>query len=108
VRINKGQRNLDGLDLATLQTQLGYVQQQITNRLSGNGTATVGTEEVDGGGGLYLRAMEIQDLYDLQSDLANAIQKKQCGSTFTQASFGCDSGGAWGSGADPNPFWRGG
>lgn len=95
VRINKGQRNFDGVTLAQLTTWKGYVDQQIANRLAGNGTATTATEEIEIAG-LALRATPADELMDLSSDLANAIQKKLPGAVFTQGAFG----GCYGDGGD--------
>ncbi len=101
MRINKGQRNWDGLDLATLQSIKTKLVNAYTERLAGNGVNTMATEEIMIAG-LALRAVTLEELADQIADVANAIQKKLPGSTFTQASFGSSCA------SPPNPFgWQG-
>lgn len=102
MRIYKGQINFDGYDLATLQTFQTQVQNARTLRLSGNGSGTFATEEIEIAG-LALRAVPMEELALLEQDIANAIQKKQPGSMFTQAIF---HGGSGPSAYDPYPWAR--
>lgn len=88
VRIQKHQRNFDGLDTASLNTMKAQLQQAISNRIAGNGVAQQATEEIMIGG-LALRAVTLEELQDQLSDVCNALQKRNPGSTFTQITF-CD------------------
>jgi hypothetical protein len=101
MRIQKsGQLNWDGFSLTQLTAFQTNLIQAYNNRLQGNGLATTATEEINLGGGLFLKAVPLEELALQLQDVANAIQKKQAGSTFTTVTrpdfLGNSQGAGWG------------
>ena len=95
MRIFKGQINLDGVPLATLQAMATALQTAYNNRLLGNGNATTASEEIEIAG-LVLKAVKLEELLEQIGEVNNAIQKLTLGraATFSEGSFG-DSWGGW-------------